>query len=141
MSSNRQLLVALGLAAAVLVIGFRESSISSREPAIVTAARLRQASPARAAASRASESEVATGDTLDRDARPTGLGEQLSDLPLVQVLALLSGGPGSAVDGEPDALNSPEKDWELLEQADSLLRSPEIRRLAERLVAQGSGGD
>lgn len=109
----------------------------------MTQARLRQTPPVRTVERQ--EPEAAAGDTFDSDARPEGLEEQLSEFPLVQVLALLSGGTGGLAgptgDGEPDAATSPDKDWAFLERADSLLRSPAIRRMAERLVAQGAGGN
>lgn len=144
MSSNRQLLVALGLAAAVLAIGFRESTTPGREPALLAQARLRQRSPVRPAGE-GLERDGADRDAIEGSSRPEGIEEQLSGLPLVQVLALLSGGTGSSAGptsaGEADPVTGPDQDWELLGKADSLLRSPEIRRMAERLVAQGVGGN
>ena len=145
MSSNRQLLVALGLAAAVLIIGFRGSSISNKEPTLVAQARLRQLPPVRPAGNGELEHVGAAGDTFDPDARPKGIEEQLSELPLVQVLSLLSGGRSGLArptdDGESDALTNPEEDWASVAKADSLLHNPAMRRLAERLIAQGAGGN
>lgn len=137
MTTNRQLLVALGLAGAVLLIGFRESAIADRElPSFITAARARSG-PVAPAADDGDSEEPGFGFDFSRE--PAGLEDELGRLPIAEVFSVLSGGgAGSEDEAGGSGVDDPQRDWEFLERADSIIRSSGMRRLAERLAGQRS---
>jgi hypothetical protein len=145
MSTNRQLLAALGLAIAVLAIGLRESIANNKEPFLLAQARLSNA-PGAPVASNLSEPleperEVRAGFDWSRE--PRSFDEELARLPFVEELTRLVGGMSGAVelggDGT-DRVTDPQADWQMLERTDSILRSSGISRLAERLAGDGLRG-
>jgi hypothetical protein len=151
MNTRGQVLVAVGLAAAVIAIVVREGSLPETDPMLVTEARLRaDASPGAGplglhlpkfnlGQSGDAESESGEGDE-------DGLGEQddgLSKLPFVQIMRILSGGePGLSGPDNGDTRqpgSDPEGDWKSLQRADSAMRDSRLRVLAERFMSSGSG--
>jgi hypothetical protein len=148
MTTNRQLLVAVGLAAAVLAIGLRESSQPETEPLLVAEARMRQSLKQGAAAQLREDREPDADFPLEPSdgglpGGPSGaLEEDFAKLPLVQIMALLSG--GSAAQGDvnnPAVVSNPDADWRFLERADSILRDSRLSGMMEKLLrGSGAGG-
>lgn len=75
--------------------------------------------------------------------------DDLSKLPMVQLMRILSGGDaglsGSEDGDTPEPGSDPAGDWRFLQRTDSALQNSELRRLAERFMSsdlgRGGGGN
>jgi len=155
MNTRGQILVAVGLAAAVIAIVVHEGSRPETDPMLVTEARLRaDASPdagllglhvpkLNLGQSGDVNSDSGEGDEGGRGEPDDGM----SKLPFVQIIRILSGGdaglsgPDSGDTRQPGS--DPAGDWKFLQRADSALKDSRLRVLAERFMSsdlgQGSG--
>jgi hypothetical protein len=148
-TTRGQILVAVGLAATVVAIVVREANLPEKEPTLVAEARLRSAnggSPLdglRVAPDVGQNDAVAGGDS-ESDGPMGELDDEMQNLPLMQVMRIMSGGTAKPGDeNDPEAVSNPEGDWEFLHQADSVLRDPRLQQTMQKLLGSipGSGSD
>jgi hypothetical protein len=151
MNTRGQVLVAVGLAAVVIAIVVRESSLPETDPMLVTEARLRvDANPdaglpglalskLNLGQSGSTESESDEGD----EGGPGETDDGMSKLPFVQMMRILSGGDagfsGPHDEDAPEPGSDPAGDWKFLQRADSAIKESRLRVLAERFMSGGSG--
>jgi hypothetical protein len=163
MNTRGQVLVAVGLAAVVIAIVIREGSLPETDPMLVTEARLRaEASPGMGlpglklpklnlgqagswlgTRSESSDDSVMSLSDEGDEGGPAEADDGMSELPLVQLMQILSGGDaglsGSEDEDRPEPGSDPAGDWRFLERADSALKDSRLRVLAERFMSGGSG--
>jgi hypothetical protein len=151
MNTRGQVLVAVGLAAAVIAIVVREGSRPETDPMFVTEARLRAgASPGAGLLglhvpklNLGQSGDAESGSDNGDEGGPGEPDDGMSKLPFVQIIRILSGGDaglsGPDSGDTPQPGSDPEGDWKFLQRADSALKDSRLRVLAERFMSGGSG--